>query len=112
MTAPAEPKQIVKEGLSEYFLYTIEGTETIPNGWSKRLLSFDVDDVPVVNLYKFEEERYGSERRAVPELQERQGAQARRHAHPGRHAQGLPAGGRPGASVLRGPVVVQVYPRG
>ena len=49
----------MKEGLSEYFLYTIEGTETIPTGWSKRLASFDVDGVPVVNLYKFEEERYG-----------------------------------------------------
>ena len=41
--APASPrpalsrKQIIKEGLSEYFIYTIEGTETIPNGWSKRL---------------------------------------------------------------------------
>jgi len=55
----AAPKEIVKEGLSEYFLYTIEGTETIPNGWSKRLASFNVDDVPVVNLYKFEEQRYG-----------------------------------------------------
>jgi len=54
------PKQIVKEGLSEYFLYTIEGTETIPNGWSKRLLSFDIDEVPVVNLYKHEQERYGT----------------------------------------------------
>jgi hypothetical protein len=57
--APAKPKEIAKEGLSEYFLYTIEGTETIPNGWSKRLQSFDVDQVPVVNLYKYEEERYG-----------------------------------------------------
>ncbi|MCU0916605.1 MAG: DUF4139 domain-containing protein [Planctomycetes bacterium] len=56
----AKPKEIVKEGLSEYFLYTIEGTETIPHGWSKRLQSFDIDGVPVVNLYKFEEERYGS----------------------------------------------------
>ncbi len=55
-----EPKEIKKEGLSEYFLYTIEGKETIPNGWSKRLLSFDVDKVPVVNLYKYEEERYGT----------------------------------------------------
>ncbi len=55
-----EPKEIQKEGLSEYFLYTIEGTETIPTGWSKRLLSFDVDEVPVVNLYKYEEERYGT----------------------------------------------------
>jgi hypothetical protein len=60
MAAPAKPKQIVKEGLSEYFLYTIEGTETIPNGWSKRLLSFDVNEVPVVNLYKYEQERYRS----------------------------------------------------
>ncbi|MCK4293340.1 MAG: DUF4139 domain-containing protein [Planctomycetes bacterium] len=55
-----KPKEIKKEGLSEYFLYTIEGTETIPTGWSKRLLSFDVDKVPVVNLYKFEQERYGN----------------------------------------------------
>ncbi len=54
------PKEIKKEGLSEYFLYTIEGTETIPTGWSKRLLSFDVDEVPVVNLYKYEQERYGN----------------------------------------------------
>ncbi len=59
MAAVAKPKEIVKEGLSEYFLYTIEGTETIPTGWSKRLASFDVEGVPVVNLYKFEEERYG-----------------------------------------------------
>jgi len=54
-----KPKEIKKEGLSEYFLYTIEGTETIPNGWSKRLQSFDTSEVPVVNLYKYEEERYG-----------------------------------------------------
>jgi len=53
-------KEIKKEGLSEYFLYTIGGTETIPTGWSKRLLSFDVEEVPVVNLYKFEQERYGN----------------------------------------------------
>jgi hypothetical protein len=52
-------KEIVKEGLSEYFLYTIEGTETIENGWSKRLISFDTEDIPVINLYKYEQERYG-----------------------------------------------------
>ena len=56
----SRPKEIKKEGLSEYFLYTIEGTETIPTGWSKRLMSFDVDEVPVVNLYKYEQERYGN----------------------------------------------------
>ncbi len=53
------PKEVKKEGLSEYFLYTIAGTETIPKGWSKRLPSFDVDEVKVINLYKYEEERYG-----------------------------------------------------
>ena len=56
----SEVREIMKEGLSEYFLYTIEGRETILNGWSKRLPSFEVADVPVVNLYKFEQERYGS----------------------------------------------------
>ncbi|MHC4638393.1 MAG: DUF4139 domain-containing protein, partial [Planctomycetota bacterium] len=58
--AAEAPKEIKKEGLSEYFLYSIPGTETIPNGWSKRLISFDVDDVPVVNLYKYEQDRYGN----------------------------------------------------
>ena len=60
LAAASRPREIVKEGLSEYFLYTIEGTETIPTGWSKRLQSFDIDGVPVVNLYKFEQERYSS----------------------------------------------------
>jgi hypothetical protein len=59
MATPFEAKEITKEGLSEYFLYTIEGTETIPNQWSKRLPSFDVSDIPVVNLYKYEEEMHG-----------------------------------------------------
>jgi len=63
VSAPAMLKalgEIKKEGLSEYFLYTIEGTETIPTGWSKRLSSFVSDGVPVINLYKYEEERYGT----------------------------------------------------
>jgi len=56
-----ERKQIVKEGLSEYFLYTIEGTETIPNEWGKRLLSFETDEIPVTSLYKYDEERWGTD---------------------------------------------------
>ncbi len=55
----ASIKKITKEGLSEYFLYTIEGTETIRTGWSKRLPSFKTDKIPVINLYKYEEERFG-----------------------------------------------------
>ena len=55
-----EGKEIVKEGLSEYFLYTIDGTETIENQWSKRLLSFEADDIKVESLYKYDEGRYGN----------------------------------------------------
>jgi len=55
------PKEIRKEGLSEYFLYTIEGTETIPHEWGKRLLSFEADDIAVESLYKYDEERWGRE---------------------------------------------------
>jgi hypothetical protein len=54
-----ERKEIRKEGLSEYFLYTIDGTETIANQWSKRLPSLDVSEIPVINLYKYEEEMHG-----------------------------------------------------
>ncbi|MHC4600896.1 MAG: DUF4139 domain-containing protein [Planctomycetota bacterium] len=57
--APVAEKKIVKEGLSEYFLYTIEGTETIENRWSKRLPSFHAEDVKVVNLFKYDEQRWG-----------------------------------------------------
>src|SRR5258708_4081767 len=55
----AKEKRIVKEGLSEYFLYTVEGRDTIPNGWSKRLPSVRADEVPLISLYKFEAERWG-----------------------------------------------------
>ena len=47
------PKQIIKEGLSEYFIYTIEGTETIPNGWSKRMRSFQGQTVPFKIQYRY-----------------------------------------------------------
>jgi len=53
------PKEIVKEGLSEYFLYSIEGTEDLPASWGKRLISFTAPEVPVENLYRYEEEAYG-----------------------------------------------------
>ncbi|NOX34698.1 MAG: DUF4139 domain-containing protein [Deltaproteobacteria bacterium] len=52
-------KNIKKQGLSEYFLYTIEGKETIPDGWAKRLLSFKAENIRVKNIYKYEYERFG-----------------------------------------------------
>ena len=51
-------KEILKESVSEYFLYTVEGRDTIPNGWSKRLPSFRAADVPIASYYKFERERW------------------------------------------------------
>ncbi|MFH1718312.1 MAG: DUF4139 domain-containing protein [Planctomycetota bacterium] len=54
-------KEITKEGLSEYFLYTIEGTETIANQWGKRLLSFEAEDIEVESLYKYDEEQWGNQ---------------------------------------------------
>ena len=60
MVSKMRERQVVKEGLSEYFLYTIEGQDTIATGWSKRLPSFEVGEVPVVNLYKYDDGRYGT----------------------------------------------------
>lgn len=54
-----KPKEIVKEGLSEYFIYTIEGTETIPNGWSKRMRSFRGQTVPLRIQYRYRATEYG-----------------------------------------------------
>ena len=57
--AAEKPREIVKEEMSEYFLYTVEGRDTIPTGWSKRLPSFKQSDVPITSYYKFEREQWG-----------------------------------------------------
>jgi hypothetical protein len=57
----AKAKGIIKEGLSEYFIYTIEGTETIPNGWSKRMRSFEADDAPMKIEYRYRPQEYGEQ---------------------------------------------------
>jgi hypothetical protein len=54
-------KQIIKEGLSEYFIYTVEGTETIPNGWSKRMRSFEGQTVPFKIQYRYRPQEYGDQ---------------------------------------------------
>jgi hypothetical protein len=58
-SVPKKPKQVIKEGLSEYFIYTIEGTETIPNGWSKRMRSFEGTTVPFKIQYRYRPAEYG-----------------------------------------------------
>jgi len=46
------PKQVVKQGLSEYFLFTIEGREDIKDKEPKRLVALEVAEVPLECLYK------------------------------------------------------------
>jgi hypothetical protein len=59
--AQKKPREIVREGVSEYFMYTVEGRDTIPNGWAKRMPSFKTDGVPITSYYKFEAERWGKQ---------------------------------------------------
>ena len=56
-----EAKAIVKEGLSEYFIFTIDGTETIPNGWSKRLEATHTDAAPIKTPYRYRALEYGDQ---------------------------------------------------
>ncbi len=59
---PAEaPKNIEKTKLSEYFLYTIEGTQSIAHGWSRQLVSFDAPAVPVTHIFVFDDRRFGTQ---------------------------------------------------
>ena len=59
--ATGRPKEIIKEGLSEYFIYTIEGTETIQSGWSKRMRSFEGQTVPFKIQYRYRPQEYGDQ---------------------------------------------------
>ena len=56
-----DEKAIIKEGLSEYFIYTIEGTETIQSGWSKRMRSFEGQTVPFKIQYRYRPQEYGDQ---------------------------------------------------
>ena len=53
------PRKIVKEGLSEYFLFTVEGSETIRNGWSKRMRAVKADGVKFDIVYRMRSYQYG-----------------------------------------------------
>ena len=55
----SEAKHIVKEGLSEYFLFSVSGTETIRNGWSKRMEAVKADNVKFDIVYRMRTHQYG-----------------------------------------------------
>ena len=55
----AAPKRIVKEGLSEYFMFSVPGTETVRNGWSKRMQAIEADDVKFDIVHRVRAFQYG-----------------------------------------------------
>jgi hypothetical protein len=53
------PRKVVKEGLSEYFMFSVEGSETVPNGWSKRMRAVKADGVKFDIVYRMRSYQYG-----------------------------------------------------
>ena len=54
-----KPKQVTKQGLSEYFLFTIEGREDIKDKEPKRLVALKAADVPLECIYKLTDREGG-----------------------------------------------------
>ncbi|MEM1108637.1 MAG: hypothetical protein AAGH99_08105 [Planctomycetota bacterium] len=57
--APQAPKPIIKQGLSEYFIFTIEGTEDLATNSRKRLPSFAADAATLKVQYRYRPREYG-----------------------------------------------------
>jgi hypothetical protein len=60
-TLARKPKEVIKQGLSEYFLFTIEGREDIKQQEPKRLVSLKVADAPLECLYKLTDRNGGTQ---------------------------------------------------
>jgi hypothetical protein len=56
-----EPPEIIKQGLSEYFLFTIDGREDIKDKEPKRLVALKVADVPLECFYKLSDRDGGGQ---------------------------------------------------
>lgn len=58
--APATgAREIIKEGVSEYFMFHVEGRESIPNGWSKRMPAVHADQAEFDIVYRMRAYQYG-----------------------------------------------------
>jgi len=53
------PKGIVKEGVSEYFMFTVQGSETVPNRWSKRMRAVRAESVAFDIVHRLRTHQYG-----------------------------------------------------
>jgi hypothetical protein len=59
LKADEKAPEIIKEGLSEYFIFTVEGKQTVKNGWSQRMVSFRAREVTFDVLYRYRPHQYG-----------------------------------------------------
>ena len=57
--AQDKPKEVEKESIGEYFMYTVEGTETIRNGWSKRMTAIKPTTVKTAQVYYWKPVEFG-----------------------------------------------------
>jgi len=57
--AKKDASHIVKEGVSEYFMFSVDGEETISNGWSKRMEAVAADSVNFDIVYRMRSYQYG-----------------------------------------------------
>jgi hypothetical protein len=54
-----EAKKVVKEGFSEYFMFTVEGSEHVRHGWSKRMRAVETKATPFEIFYRMRAHQYG-----------------------------------------------------
>jgi hypothetical protein len=59
MAPESAPKGVVKEGVSEYFMFTVDGTETIRDGWSKRMRAVMAEGLLFDIVYRMRAHQYG-----------------------------------------------------
>ncbi|MFW5682536.1 MAG: DUF4139 domain-containing protein [Phycisphaeraceae bacterium] len=57
----AQAPEVVKEGLSEYFIFTIEGEHDVPHNFRQRLRSFEPADAELVTEYRYRPNQYGNQ---------------------------------------------------
>lgn len=55
-----QEKEVAKDSLSEYYIFTIEGTETIPDQWAKRLRSGFAKAIAIDTIYRYRPREYGN----------------------------------------------------
>ena len=56
----AQAPEVVKEGLSEYFIFTVEGEHDVPNNFRQRLRSFEPAGAELATEYRYRPNQYGS----------------------------------------------------